>query len=121
MACCAHAFTLDGDTCGREPVVHIAMYNGFFPVMLASCRRHAVLVGVTFDVIAEHPYRPECEAGQCWPINDNRVRDIRQPRTSKRLPTTNRVVGVALVAIAAVVILVVGFTLAVLLLPGRPL
>lgn len=122
MAGCAHVITLDGETCGRPPTVHLATYDYLTgTVEQASCRRHASLIGITANIVAEHPYRPGCSAGRCWPINDNRVRDIRQPRTSKRLPTTNRVVGVALVAIAAVVILVVGFMLAVLLLPGRPL
>lgn len=90
---CAHHITLDQHTCGRAPVVHIAVHTDATQlVQLPSCRRHAAIARASGDLIAEHPYRPGCDTGDCWPTNRNRVVDDRQPRSSHRShPTADRV------------------------------
>lgn len=71
---CAHAITLDHQTCGRTPVVHVATFSDATGLVeLASCRRHAVLARLAADLIAEHRYGARCDAGRCWPINANRA------------------------------------------------
>lgn len=105
---CAHAITLDHHPCGRDPVVHVAVFTDAAGlVQLPSCRRHAAIARASGDLIAEHPYEPRCNTGGCWPTNDNRVSgDDRQPRSADRArPPGDRVLTAVLFAIGAIALL----------------
>lgn len=112
---CAHAITLDHHPCGQPPVVHVAVHTDASGlVQLPSCRRHAAIARASGDLIAEHPYGDDCDAGGCWPTNANRVAgDDRQPRSSERpRPAGDRaLMGILLViGVLALVILCQGLS-----------
>ncbi len=65
---CAFSAVLDSPSCGLPPTVHIhSRATAWGDVGLVACDAHADIARTAGQLIAEHPYGPDCpESTICW-------------------------------------------------------